>query len=131
MESIDYRQLIEKQQVLAGEKSQFGRIKPWESYRFQQQDNAGLLGLLSQQEIDSVQVVYFTQEDYRDDTKSETAEGDIISAKQTKREQDQQMNDKVSSATSHYEQKFLQALKRSQANLKNVDTHSMMSKTSI
>jgi len=73
---VNYKNMIKGQQKLASEKSQFGRIKPWESYKFQQQDNAGLLGLLNQQDIDSVGVVYFTQEDYREEGKSDIIDGD-------------------------------------------------------
>ena len=54
------------------ERTQFGRIKPWEGYKFQQNENLGLLGILSQQEIDAVQVVYFTQEEFKEEGKSET-----------------------------------------------------------
>lgn len=49
----------------------FNRIKPWEAFKFNQEHTLGLLGLLSQQEIDSVQTVYFTQEEYKDENKSE------------------------------------------------------------
>ena len=60
------RDLIEQQRVKTSHKTHFGRIKPWEAYKFKQQEDAGLLSLLTQQEIDSVQVVYFTQEAYQE-----------------------------------------------------------------
>lgn len=31
---VNYKNMIKGQQKLASEKSQFGRIKPWESYKF-------------------------------------------------------------------------------------------------
>lgn len=102
------------------ERTQFGRIKPWEGYKFQTNDNLGLLSILNQQEIDSVQVVYFTQEEYKEENKSE-----ITGVQSTERDQNSYLNlmnnDKVSQGTSQREQKFLSAIKRSTANMQAVD----------
>lgn len=70
-----------------------GRIKPWEAYKFSEEDDAGLLGLLSQREIDAVQVVYFTQEDQR--------EGEMA----------QEASEKDKDDTSQSEARFLAAMK--------------------
>lgn len=107
------------------ERTQFGRIKPWEGYKFQQNENLGLLGILSQQEIDAVQVVYFTQEEFKEEGKSETT------AQEKEPSLQRETNDKISVGNSQKEQRLQEALRRSSRNLAGVDTQSMMSKTSI
>ena len=53
-EQVNYKLLTSQQRSQTNSKTQFNRIKPWEGYKFQEQDNLGLLGLLDQQDIDSV-----------------------------------------------------------------------------
>ena len=47
-EQVNYKLLTSQQRSQMNGKSQFNRIKPWEGYKFQEQDNLGLLGLLDQ-----------------------------------------------------------------------------------
>lgn len=47
-------ELLEKQGML--------RVKPWETYRYNQSRSQGLLAALSQEDIDRVSSIYFTQE---------------------------------------------------------------------
>tara|TARA_B110000285_G_scaffold228794_1_gene292350 strand:+ start:312 stop:566 length:255 start_codon:yes stop_codon:yes gene_type:complete len=82
------------------ERTQFGRIKPWEGYKFQQNENLGLLGILSQQEIDAVQVVYFTQEEFKEEGKSETT------AQEKEPSLQHDHNDKISVGNSQKEQRL-------------------------
>lgn len=67
-----------------------------------------------------MQTVYFTQEEYKDENKSEV----------TLTMTEEPHLEKLSQAGSHREQRMLQAIKRSQTNL-HIDQQTMMSKTSI
>lgn len=72
-----------------------------------------MLGLLSQQEIDAVQVVYFTQEDQRDDALSQLA------------------SEKDKEDMSQSEARFLAAMKGRKLLPQQLDAQTMVSKTSI
>ena len=80
---------------------------------------------MSQQEIDSVQTVYFTQEEYKEENKSEYT-GTV--ADQVR---DDQIAERQSTAFSYRENRMLQAYKRSGVNLAAVDQQTIISKTSI
>ena len=50
------------------------RVKPWEAYRYNDGLTKGLLAALSQEDIDRVSSIYFTQEMIKEEEKSEDAE---------------------------------------------------------
>lgn len=47
------------------------RVKPWEAYRYSQSKSKGLLAALSQEDIDRVSSIYFTQEMIKEEEKGE------------------------------------------------------------
>ena len=50
------------------------RVKPWEAYRYSESKSKGLLAALSQEDIDRVSSIYFTQEMIKEEEKGEEAE---------------------------------------------------------
>ena len=81
---INYRRL--KNQIRAidanGEPySRMGmlRVKPWEAYRHNESKSKGLLAALSQEDIDRVSSIYFTQELLKEEEKGE--ENEFVTAK--------------------------------------------------
>jgi hypothetical protein len=73
---IDYRRLREnKIWGCTGETDQSTsllRIKPWEAYRAQENDAKGLLAALSQEDLDRVSSIYFTQEQLKEESEMES-----------------------------------------------------------
>jgi hypothetical protein len=67
-----------------------------------------LLGLLTQSDLDSVQTVFFTQEEYKDENKSERTGTELV-------------QDKLSATGSQREQRMLSAMKRSSADINRID----------
>ena len=53
------------------------RIKPWEAYKAQDNNNKGLLAALSQEDLDRVSAIYFTQEQAKEEAESEVIENNI------------------------------------------------------
>ena len=73
---IDYRRLREnKIWGCTGETDQSTsllRIKPWEAYRAHENDAKGLLAALSQEDLDRVSSIYFTQEQLKEESEMES-----------------------------------------------------------
>lgn len=76
---VNYRRL--KNQIRAfdanGQAYQKGgmlRVKPWEAYRYSESKSKGLLAALSQEDIDRVSSIYFTQEMIKEEEKGEETE---------------------------------------------------------
>jgi hypothetical protein len=49
-------------------------VKPWESYKAQEQETVGLLAALSQEDLDRVSSIYFTQEMIGEEEKVDDSE---------------------------------------------------------
>ena len=53
------------------------RIKPWEAYKAQDNNSKGLLAALSQEDLDRVSAIYFTQEQIKEDAENEIIENNL------------------------------------------------------
>lgn len=54
-------------------------MKPWEAYRYSESRSKGLLAALSQEDIDRVSSIYFTQEMIKEEEKGD--ETDFMTAR--------------------------------------------------